>query len=98
LVAPRVHLKQTLIEQPKKPQNILGDPSMIHLIHQTCVKLTCKEVMKLNDVVHKQDARPLIEIMSEPIMVGKWFFDTGAGISCLSLQQFRLIPIEKEQH
>ena len=28
-------------------------------------------------------------------MKGKWLFDTGAGITCTSLQQFRLVPIEK---
>jgi hypothetical protein len=42
--------------------------------------------MKIHDVVHKQDVRPLIEIKSEPIMVGKWLFDTGAGISYMSSQ------------
>ena len=28
-------------------------------------------------------------------MVEKWLFDTGAGLTCMSSQQFRLIPIEK---
>ncbi len=28
-------------------------------------------------------------------MGGKWLFDSGAGISCMLSQQFRLIPIEK---
>ena len=97
MVAPRVHLKQTTktpSEQSKNPQNVLGDPSIINLIRQTCVKLTCKEIMEINDNVHKQDTRPLIESKSEPIMVGKWLFDTGAGISCMSSQQFRLLSIE----
>jgi hypothetical protein len=46
-------------------------------------------------MVHKQDAKKLIEIKSEPIMVEKWLLDTGAGISCMSSQQFRLFPIER---
>jgi hypothetical protein len=28
-------------------------------------------------------------------MVRKWFFDTGAGLTCMSSEQFRQIPIEK---
>jgi hypothetical protein len=50
--------------------------------------------MKINNVVCSQDTRPVIKIESEPIMVGKLFFDTGAKISCMSSQQFRLILIE----
>jgi hypothetical protein len=45
--------------------------------------------------VHKFVAGPLIKINSNPIMRGKWLFDTGAGHTCLSTKQFRLIPIEK---
>jgi hypothetical protein len=37
----------------------------------------------------------LIEIKSNPMMVGKSFFDKGAGLTCISSQQFRLIPIDK---
>jgi hypothetical protein len=36
-VAPQVLLKQTAktpTEQPKNPQNVLGDPSIIYLIRQ----------------------------------------------------------------
>ena len=28
-------------------------------------------------------------------MKGKWLFDTGAGLTCMFTQQFRLIPKEK---
>jgi hypothetical protein len=28
-------------------------------------------------------------------MKGKWLFDTGAGLTCMSTQQFKLIPKEK---
>jgi hypothetical protein len=96
--APQEHLNQTIKppnEQPKSPQSILWDPSIINIICQTCINLTCKEVMKINDVVCKLDTRPLIKIKSGPILVGKWLFDTGAWITCVSLQQFRLIPIER---
>ena len=103
--APRVSLNQATNEkinnsstQPKPPEPIedkLADPSIINLIKMTCVKLACKVVLKINDVIRKLDARPLIEINSSPVMKGKWLFDTGAGLTCMSLQQFRLIPIEK---
>jgi hypothetical protein len=47
--------------------------------------------MKINDVVHKQDTRPLTEIMLGPIMVGKWLFDTGA---CLPNNLMEKRPIK----
>ena len=57
--------------------------------------MACIEVLEINDVIRKLDTRPLIEINSSPVMKGKWLFDTGAGLICMSLQQFRQIPIEK---
>jgi hypothetical protein len=45
--------------------------------------------------VGKLDAQPLIEINSCPLLSGKWFFDTGAGLTCISTQQFRLIKKQK---
>jgi hypothetical protein len=51
--------------------------------------------MEINDVVCKQDTRPLIKITSGPIMVEKWLFERGTGITCMSSQQFRLIPIKR---
>jgi hypothetical protein len=41
------------------------------------------------------DARLFIEINLSPIMRVKLLFDTGAGLTCMSSQQFRLIPMEK---
>jgi hypothetical protein len=32
---------------------------------------------------------------SKPILIGKWLLDTGAGLMCISSQQFRLIPIQR---
>jgi hypothetical protein len=57
--------------------------------------LACKEVLEINDVVCKQGARPLTEINSCPVKVQKLLFYTGARITCMSSQQFRLIPIER---
>jgi hypothetical protein len=45
-------------------------------------------------VEHKLDARPIIEINSNPMIKDKWLFDTGAGLTCMFPQQFRLILIE----
>ncbi len=59
-----------------------------------CKQLACKEVLKINFVVCKKDTRPLSEINSSPTMVGKWLFDTGVGITSMSSQHFRPIPIE----
>ena len=102
LCCTRVSLNQTFKEknnnssiQPKPPENMLADPSIINLIKMTCIRLACNEVLEINDVISKLDARPLIEINSSPVMKGKWLFDTGAGLTCMSSQQFRLIPIEK---
>jgi hypothetical protein len=53
--------------------------------------LACKEVLEINDVVYKLDARPLLEIYSSPMMKG----NTGAGLTCISTQQFRLILVGK---
>jgi hypothetical protein len=52
-------------------------------------------VLEINDVECRQDVRPLIEIKSSPMMVGKWLFDTCTGLNCLSSQQFRRILIER---
>jgi hypothetical protein len=65
------------------------------LIRQACVKLACKEVLDIYDVICKLDAGPLIEIDSSPVIKGKWLFDTGPGLSCISTQQFKLVPKEK---
>jgi hypothetical protein len=67
------------------------------MMRKTCKRIACKEVLEINDVVHRQDARPLIEIKSSSMMAGKWLFDTDAGLTCVSSKQFRLIPIEKRQ-
>jgi hypothetical protein len=59
------------------PENILGNPSIISLIRQTNIKLTCKKMIEIGNDLCRQDARPLIQIILSPIMVGKCLFDTG---------------------
>jgi hypothetical protein len=60
--------------------------------------MACKEIMEMNDLLCKQDTSTLIEIKSELSMVGRWLFSTGAGISSILSQQFRLIPTEKRPY
>jgi hypothetical protein len=83
--------------QPKPPEDILGDPSIINLIRQTCIISTCKEVLEIKIVVHRQDERPMIEIKFNPMMVEKWLFDKDAGPTSMSVQEFRLILMRKSQ-
>jgi hypothetical protein len=45
--------------QPKIPEDILGNPSITNLIWQTCIKVACKEVLKIKDLLHRQDAKPI---------------------------------------
>ena len=82
---------------PKPPDKInpLGDPSIMSLLRQTCLRLSIKEVLKINDVTESDDARPMVEINSWPIMKDKWLYDTGASITCMSTERFRAIPINK---
>ena len=79
---------------PAKPDP-LGNPAIINLIRQTCVKLALQEIKKINDVTRHDDKRPLIEINSSPAMTDKWLYDTGASITCMSTSKFRSIPINK---
>jgi hypothetical protein len=37
---------------PKPPENILADPSII-VIRQICIRLACKDILEINDVVRK---------------------------------------------
>jgi hypothetical protein len=98
--APRESLSQTTKSNnstfpPKPPEISLADPSIINMIRQTCIKLACKDILEINEVVCKFDARPLIKINSSPVMKDKWLFDTGAGLTCMSTHKFKLIPEEK---
>jgi hypothetical protein len=59
--------------KPKPPENIQGNLSVINMIRQTCIRLACKEVLKINLVVCRQDARPVIDMKSSPMMVENCF-------------------------
>jgi hypothetical protein len=67
--------------QPKLQENILGNPSIINMVRQTCFRQACKDWLEI-DVVRRPDARQLIEIKSSLLMVRKWLFDTGAVLVC----------------
>jgi hypothetical protein len=47
-------------------------------LHQTGLH----NVLKINDTVTRLDGIPSIEINLNPMMKGKWLFDTGAGLTC----------------
>ena len=66
----------------------------MELIKQTCLRLAAKEILFINDIVKNNDARPMIEIDSSPVMKDKWLYDTGAGLTCMSSKVFRSIPID----
>jgi hypothetical protein len=98
--APRESLIQTTkINKPTIPpkplENSLADPSIIYMIRKTCIKLACKDILEISDVICKFDAQPIIKINSSSVMKGKWLFDKGARLTCMSTQQFKLIPKEK---
>ncbi len=52
---------------PKPPEDIKADPSIISMKWKTNIRLACKDILEINDVVCKLDAQPLIEINSSPI-------------------------------
>ncbi len=57
------------------------------------MKILCKEIAKINNATSKTHIR-LIQIKSVKGMEQKWFFDTCAGLTCLSLKAFRKIANE----
>jgi hypothetical protein len=68
---------------PKPSEDILAYPSIINIIRQTSIRLACKDILEINDVMHKLDARTFIEINSSPLMKGKWLFDIGTIFTCM---------------
>jgi hypothetical protein len=69
--------------EPKLSEHLLANPSIINIMQQTCIWLACKKVFVINDVVFKLDTEPWVKIHSSPMMKGKWFFETGGGLTCL---------------
>ena len=82
-------------EEELEVPNPLGNPKIINLIRQTCVKLACQKIKEINDVTDANYKRPLIEINSTTAMRKKWLYDTGASITCMSTSIFRSIPSNK---
>ena len=68
-------------------------PDIIDMIRRTCAKLMTEEIVKINDTVSKRSPRPFIVLKSGKLQ-GKWLYDTGAAVTCMSLKAFRSIPIE----
>ena len=67
--------------------------SFINLIRKTCIKLMCEKIVKINDVRSKQTSRPLIQLKTLPGMNPTWLYDTGAALTCISMETFRQISI-----
>ena len=62
------------------------------LIRRTCAKLIVQKDIKINDIPRTN--RPHISLKSIKGLPNKWLFDTGAGLTCISLKAFRKINIE----
>ncbi len=45
---------------------------------------------------HKAEYRPFINVTTQNVE-GTWLYDTGASVSCMSLEQFRRIAIDQRQ-
>jgi hypothetical protein len=69
------------------------DNSVMNLIKKTCVKLMCKEILKINDVTTKI-SRPFIKLETIKGVKTDCLFDTGAGLTCMTTSAFRRIAKE----
>ena len=49
----------------------------------------CQDVIKINDIRSKQTFRPLIQLKTLPGMHPTWLYDTGAALTCISMETFR---------
>ena len=67
--------------------------SFITLIRKTCIKLMCKKLIKINDIRSKITQRPLIQLKTLPGMNPNWLYDTGAALTCISINAFRQIAL-----
>ena len=73
----------------------IGNPAIINLIWQTCVRLELQEIKQINDVIRHDNRTHLIEINSSPAMKDKWLYDTSASITCMPTSKIRSISINK---
>ena len=67
--------------------------SLINLIKKTCVKLMCTKICRINDIISKRTPQPLIQLKTLPGMNPTWLYDTGAAMTCISMETFRQIKI-----
>jgi hypothetical protein len=80
-------LKKVLKNVPNQNNRPITNNSLIILIRQPCMKILPKEVFNISDFRTKTQ-RPLIQIKSIQKMEQKGLFDTGAGLTCMSLKAF----------
>ncbi len=70
------------VKEKSTPPNIPPqlDNTVINLIKKTCIRMMCKEIVKINDVTTKT-SRLFIELETIKGVKWDWLFDTGAAIS-----------------
>jgi hypothetical protein len=91
-VSSEPQISQISTQQEKEDSN-----ATLLLIQRTCMKLKLKETQEINDLHDlptKTNPRPIIQLNSIQGLTQDWLFDTGAGLSCISLQAFRKISPE----
>ena len=63
-------------------------------MYTSVIRLDLLYDIKINDVQSKKTQRPYIKIGSLKGLEQTWLFDTGAGLTCMSLKAFRNIDKE----
>ena len=74
----------------------MEDEDIINLIKRTCARLSKQEILEINDVTATKEPRPFIKITCKEMLNETWLYDTGASITCMSLEKFRSIPEGKK--
>ena len=57
----------------------------------------CKKLIKINDIPSKLISGPLIQLKALSGMNPNWLFETGAAVTCISIDKFRQIAINSRQ-
>ena len=93
------------VNSPTLPKDMLHtdsiqqvDPdsnSMFDLIRKTCTRIMVSDIVKINDMRTRRHPRPIIQLKSITGFTPNWLFDTGAGLTCISLEAFRKICIDE---
>ena len=53
----------------------------------------CQKLIKIIDNGSKQTSRSLIQLKTLPGMNSTWLYDTGAALTCISMETFRQIAM-----